>query len=454
MSSTYKRPRTVGRCATLFLVGTTLAAVAQPPPNPPPVATSNPILLRSQADAIVQQHCVVCHTAGGAGPFAFAKHADIARRAPLIAEVTSSRYMPPWLPTTNGVPLKNARRLTRTEITTLSAWAESEANSPSSDTDRPLPVNSTKARSGTSTSITLKMTKPFVIPNQSVTLTRTFIIPFPHHKTVWLSQITIHPQHPFVVRHAELFLDTHGVARVLQSQSGAYGYTASLAGLGDNATRLAEWSPNSAIQTRTPGFAFSIPPRSNLVLQIAYEPTGEKTPEQTSITVVPSSPGIEPLKLKLGLTELYVQPGQIATVSDKFTLTKPAILTGIAPHGNPVCRQFTVTSTAPTGHTTLLLSIPDWNSDWEEPYQLSVPQLLPAGTVVSVTVTLDNTDANPRNPQNPPMLVMPDLSWSDEMASVELTLLPGSEIDRTAILQSLSHNPEASVTRTTTAQHG
>ena len=40
--------------------------------------------------------CVSCHRPGGPGPFSLATYEDVRRRAQQIAQVTRSRFMPPW----------------------------------------------------------------------------------------------------------------------------------------------------------------------------------------------------------------------------------------------------------------------------------------------------------------------------------------------------------------------
>ncbi len=45
---------------------------------------------------ILYQNCAGCHRPGQVAPFSLLTYQDAAKRAALIATVTSSRYMPPW----------------------------------------------------------------------------------------------------------------------------------------------------------------------------------------------------------------------------------------------------------------------------------------------------------------------------------------------------------------------
>jgi hypothetical protein len=47
---------------------------------------------------IIYAKCATCHHDRGEAPFSLTTYARTAKRAQLIAEVTRSRFMPPWQP--------------------------------------------------------------------------------------------------------------------------------------------------------------------------------------------------------------------------------------------------------------------------------------------------------------------------------------------------------------------
>jgi hypothetical protein len=47
---------------------------------------------------ILWKNCARCHRPGEIGPFSLLTYQDAAKRAGFIAEITSSRRMPPWKP--------------------------------------------------------------------------------------------------------------------------------------------------------------------------------------------------------------------------------------------------------------------------------------------------------------------------------------------------------------------
>src|SRR5580700_10258130 len=57
------------------------------------LAASAPTFARDVAP-ILYQHCAICHHPGEVAPFSLVTYQDAAKRAKLIATVTSTRYMP------------------------------------------------------------------------------------------------------------------------------------------------------------------------------------------------------------------------------------------------------------------------------------------------------------------------------------------------------------------------
>jgi hypothetical protein len=47
---------------------------------------------------IIYSKCAACHYDGGPGPFPLTSYSEVRNHAHQIAEVTRSRFMPPWLP--------------------------------------------------------------------------------------------------------------------------------------------------------------------------------------------------------------------------------------------------------------------------------------------------------------------------------------------------------------------
>jgi tetratricopeptide (TPR) repeat protein len=72
----------------------------------------------------------------------------------------------------------------------------------------------------------------------------------------------------------------------------------------------------------------------------------------------------------------------------------------------------------PDGRSLELLSIPDWDFNWQGDYRYAAPIPLPAGTRLQMRFVFDNSSANPRNPNHPPKEVLYGPQSSDEMGEL------------------------------------
>ena len=73
---------------------------------------------------IVFERCTPCHRQGGSAPFSLESYDDVSSRASQIVQVTSSRYMPPWLPEPGYGEFVDQRILDERELGVLARWAE------------------------------------------------------------------------------------------------------------------------------------------------------------------------------------------------------------------------------------------------------------------------------------------------------------------------------------------
>jgi hypothetical protein len=73
-------------------------------------------------------------------------------------------------------------------------------------------------------------------------------------------------------------------------------------------------------------------------------------------------------------------------------------------------------ATLPNATKVPLISILDWDFNWQYYYQYAKPVHLPAGTKIDVRWTYDNSASNPANPSKPPRRVTYGEQTTDEMA--------------------------------------
>ena len=108
-----------------------------------------------------------------------------------------------------------------------------------------------------------------------------------------------------------------------------------------------------------------------------------------------------------------------------------------------------------------LLTVDDWDFNWQFGYRFATPLLFPKGTVLEVVAHYDNSAANPRNPNRPPKVVKWGEATTDEMCIGFVMLLkkdqdltrPGEKDDLWKIIQESGGVPALSTPARPRAGH-
>jgi hypothetical protein len=392
--------------------------------------------------SIVQNNCTSCHSSGGAAPFELTTYQDVKDLAADIAEATGSRAMPPWIASPRSGPFINERRLSDAQISLIRRWAEGGA--PPARPDR-LVEKATKTADWPlgQPDIVLTMDEPYIHGSHVDQTYRNFIMPLHTARDLWLRAATFRPSRPENVEFAALFLDNAGVAKQLQVHSGAVGYGAFEAGLGDNADRLVEWSNDSAPQTFPRGVAQRIPAGSDLVLLIHFRETDPPASEQSQVGLYISAqpPRRQAQTIHFGLAKIYLDAKEKATVTDSFTLPAACEILRLMPHGHPTVRSMHLNAYLPNGSVRSVVEFDDWIARWQEPLTFVRPLRLPAGTRLLFRCNADNTKGNPRNPYKPAHDAIPTFDDMDAMAQLDVVVAPESPADNDALKTAVSARP-------------
>jgi tetratricopeptide (TPR) repeat protein len=83
------------------------------------------------------------------------------------------------------------------------------------------------------------------------------------------------------------------------------------------------------------------------------------------------------------------------------------------------------------------LRIKDWDFNWQDHYRFVEPLPLPAGTVVTMRWSYDNSANNVRNPNSPPQRIQGGNQTTDEMANLYLGVLPRKAQDLAVLRESM-----------------
>ena len=418
-----------------FVASGSVATTAQSPPGAPGSAPT----FADDIAPLVVEHCAPCHRPGEVGPFPLLTYDDVRRRARQIAEVTASRFMPPWKPEPGfGGPFIGSRRLSDSDVDLFRRWAE--AGAPAGDPSRvpPRPDWSRDWRLGTP-DVVVTMPEPYTVPADGPDTFRNFVLPIPIERSAFVAGIEFRPGNARVAHHANLRLDRTRASRQLDEQDPAPGYEGPISPQAHYPDgHFLGWTPGQLPPLAEPGMAWRIEPGSDFVIQLHMQSTGRPESIQASVGLyfTDDPPARTPMMMRLGRQSIDIAPGERRyVIRDRFTLPVGAELIGVQPHAHFRATQIDGFATFPDGRTEPLIRIRDWDFNWQDVYRYETRPFLPAGTTVAMEYVYDNSSANPRNPDHPPRRVRFGQFSNDEMGDLWLQLLPRSEADRQTLVQ-------------------
>lgn len=201
------------------------------------------------------------------------------------------------------------------------------------------------------------------------------------------------------------------------------------------------YQPGKAPAFAPKGMAWPLEKETDLLLQIHMKPTGKPESLQASVGFyfTEEAPTATPMKILLTSLSFEILPGvSNYVVTDSFQLPVDVVLTAILPHAHYLAREIEAAVNLPNRGTRTLLHIPNWDFNWQGDYRFEKPIPLPAGAVLTMRYTYDNSTNNLQNPHHPPESVVFGNQSADEMAELWLQLLLRDPGDKAPLLKAFS----------------
>jgi len=349
--------------------------------------------------------------------------------------------MPPWLPEPGFGDLAGARHLTDDQIRTIARWVEQ--GSPLGDpADVPAsPVFPDEWKLGPPDLI-VEAPTPLDVPATGPEIYWNFLLKPGLTTTRYVRALEIHPGNRRIVHHANLLIDRMQSAQRLEKTPGGGfpGMDLTISrSVFDPDGQFLFWSPGGLPLVEPEGFAWRLDPGNVLVLNVHLRPSGkvERVRPQLALYFTDKKPARFPIVIQMENDPgLDVPAGRRDfLVSDDFKLPVDADLLALYPHAHYLGRLMEVYATLPGGERKWLLRIPDWNLSWQSVFRYREPVFLPKGSVLSMRYHYDNSEANPRNPNHPPIRVTAGNHANDEMAHLWLQILPRGGGDRRRVVE-------------------
>ena len=344
------------------------------------------------------EKCVGCHRTDGIAPWAMTSHAMVRGFSPMIREVVRTGRMPPWHADTRIGRFSNDRSLTATEAQKLVAWIEA-----GSHYDGKFDPLTEAARRGEvawtlgTPDLVLEI-PPFDVPPTGVVDYQYHVVKteLPHH--VWLRATELIPGDPAAVHH------------VLASVGDGVRFgTVRLAGAYAPGQGVLQWTRKSGMLMRS---------GATLSFQMHYTTYGRRSIDRSRIGLYfhDAKPAHEVKTAALLHTAFQIPPRvKSHRVNAERIFLRPVRLFAVSPHAHYRGKAALFEAIGPAGERRTLLSVPNFDFNWQTIYYFEDPVDLEAGTTVKHTTWWDNSPEKAGNPDPNATVRWGSQSW-DEMA--------------------------------------
>ena len=380
---------------------------------------------------ILQNHCQGCHRPGEVGPFALMHYRQAINWAADIKEFTQNHKMPPWKPTA-GVKFQDERKLTEKEIATIAEWVlhgTPEGDPKDSPPARQFPGGWQLGQPD----LVLSVPEGLHLGASGNDLFRCFVLPTNMPEDKYISAIEVRPGNSRILHHTLLAVDARGQGRKLEREQQKIdtpatldrgpGYTVAMGFGFPPQGGMGGWAPGQMPRFLPEGTGYFLPKGADIVMQVHYHRVGKAEEDRTVIGIHFAKKPVDRRFQSLAL------PGRFRTipagenhyvVKGMIWVNQDCVLYTVLPHMHMLGREIKVTMTEPDGKSQQLVTILDWDYNWQETYFLKDPLHLKAGTRFDVVAAYDNSAGNPSNPAKPPKNVVFGQQTTDEMCFVFL----------------------------------
>ncbi|HEX5081102.1 MAG TPA: tetratricopeptide repeat protein, partial [Blastocatellia bacterium] len=240
-----------------------------------------------------------------------------------------------------------------------------------------------------------------------------------------------------IFHHANILIDRTGASRRRDEQDPEIGFGGMDVAIEsesfDPDSHFLFWKPGSAPWVEPEGMAWVAAPGTDLALNLHMQPSGkpETIKARVGLYFADRPPSKFPMLLQLEHDGAIDIPSgkKDFVITDEFRLPLDVDALAVYPHAHYLGKDLQALATLPDGTKKPLIRIKDWDLNWQAVYRYERPVFLPAGTVISMRFTYDNSAANPRNPNSPPKRVFTGDKATDEMGHLWLQVLPRARPD-------------------------
>ena len=433
--ATRRRVAHLGLLAVVTLVATAHNALVAQSTAVEGTAAHASVTFNRDIAPLLYQHCVSCHRPDGPAPFSLLTFDDVRKRASLVANVTRTRYMPPWKPEPGFGEFAGSRRLSDAHVALFSRWVAAGAPE-GALVDRVAVPSFTPGWQLGQPDLIVALPE-YTLPAEGLDVFRNFVVPIPVTARRYVRGVEFQAG-AAAVHHANIRLDYSRASRQLDDADPGPGYEGLILHSADYPDgHFLGWTPGQFAPLAPKGLAWRLNPGADFVVQLHMRPTGkpESVAPRIGLYFTDDAPRLLPVMLRLGRQNLDIAAGDAGYLSrDWYILPVDARIEAVQPHSHYRARDVKAIAEVPDGATRPIIHIATWDFAWQDVYRVAEPFWLPAGTRISSEYLFDNSADNPRNPERPPKRAIWGFKSSDEMADVWIQVVTRTDADRERLL--------------------
>jgi Copper type II ascorbate-dependent monooxygenase, C-terminal domain/Copper type II ascorbate-dependent monooxygenase, N-terminal domain len=348
---------------------------------------------------IAQEHCLGCHN-DEAPTFSMARFdAELAARAPLIAQLTAIGTMPPWKPSTDCNSYHGERVLDEAAIAVFADWAADGA-AEGDPAHAPAPLDAAPGLPSIDRIVGMVDDYTPEPPAGDVNDHRCFVMDPELEENAILRGFDVRPGERAVVHHVLLYTASAAELTALDAADPGLGYACSGGPGASSARVIAGWVPGMPANLYPSDTGVPLNSDELMVMQIHYNTAQSgPLPDRTEVDLHLADMTVDSPALIMSVSDpAFAIPPQTEAFTTTVEVEVPATATlwAAAPHMHLMGRQTRVEIERPNGDNTCLVDIPDWDFDWQQFYFLADPKGLPveAGDTLRFSCTWDNSSSD------------------------------------------------------------
>jgi hypothetical protein len=408
---------------------------------------------------IIADNCATCHRDGGIAPFAMDSNLAVRGWSPMIREVVLTKRMPPGqIDNKVGHKIKNEMNLSDSEMQKLVHWINN-----GSQVDSEIDPLANLTWPETKWSLAGQIGEPDLIvkvPPQAIPATgvldyRDIPLDLGLTEDRWVRASEVAPDKKEVLHHiittvvppegrpdpqqmlmglidslpeekgnavrAEIFAAVAGgnqgaignIIGKLLKENPSIGIGQILGGSND-LPQFAGYAPGNAVSLAPEGAGGLLRAGSSLSLQMHYTTSGKEVSDETEIGIYFYPEGYVPKERMAGgvgndfdiSIPAFAKDHQMEVITP---ITEDTDLYSLMPHMHFRGKRMKFMLEYPDGRDELLLSVPDYDFNWQLVHELEEPLRVPAGSQIRAIGSFDNSAQNVANPD--PSI---DISWGEQ----------------------------------------